>query len=445
MRALVIDDERSIREGLSKTLRRSGHEAVAVENGRAGVEEFSRGDYDMVFLDVRMPGIDGLDALVRLRDWDPEVVIVVITGYPSIETVLKAFRLGAYDYLPKPFSPQEVRIITARAEERRRLRFENEQLRRQLRAATCEPRVISKSARMREVNALIDKVSRTDGSVLITGESGTGKEVVARMIYALSPRKEREFVAVDCSVLSEHLLESELFGHVKGAFTGAHAPKRGLFELADGGTFFLDEVGNLSLSTQAKLLLVLQEWEIKPVGGVAARRVDVRLITATNCDLTQAMRQGSFREDLYYRLAVFPIHLPPLRERTEDIPDLARHFVTKYAQKAMKEIREMSPGFLAVLSSYDFPGNIRELENIIQRAVVIEETQTLRPSSLPAYLLRDQAEEKKRFPTLVELERDHIGLVLRACGEHKSQAAEILGIDRKTLYRKLKQYGLDGG
>jgi DNA-binding NtrC family response regulator len=442
VKALIIDDERSIRDGLAKTLRRSGHEAIALENGASGVGEFTQGGYDLVFLDIRMPGMDGMETLVRLREWDPEVIIVIITGYPSIETVLKAFRLGAYDYLPKPFSPQEVRIITARAEERRRLRFENEQLRRQLKAATCDARVISKSARMREVNALIDKVARTDGSVLITGESGTGKEVVARMIYELSPRKDREFVAVDCSVLSESLLESELFGHVKGAFTGAHAPKRGLFELADGGTFFLDEVGNLSMGTQAKLLRVIQEREIKPVGGVTARRVDVRLITATNCDLARAMRQGSFREDLYYRLAVFPIHLPPLRERPEDIPELARHFVAKYAQKAMKEIGEMSSGFLAVLSSYDFPGNIRELENIIQRAVVIEETRSLRPSSLPAYLLRDQAEEKKRFPTLIELERDHIGLVLRACGDRKGQAAEVLGIDRKTLYRKLKQYGL---
>jgi DNA-binding NtrC family response regulator len=437
-----VDDERSIREGLAKALKRMGHKAITTDNGQDGLEEFAEGGYDVVFLDLKMPGMDGMEVLVRLRDVDPEVIVVIITGYPSIETVLKAFRLGAYDYLPKPFSPQEVRIITARAEERRRLGFENEQLRRRLEAVESDSHVISRSARMREVNALIDKVARSEGTVLITGESGTGKEVVARMIYELSPRKNRDFVAVDCSMLAEPLLESELFGHVKGAFTGAQAPKRGLFELADGGTFFLDEVGNLSAGTQAKLLRVIQEREIKPVGGVTAKKVDIRIIAATNSDLEAAIREGRFREDLYYRLVVFPVHLPPLRERAEDIPDLTRHFVAKYAGKSMKRFREIAPGFLAVLASYDFPGNIRELENIVQRAVVIEESEVLRPSSLPAYLLKNQPESKKRFPTLQELERDHIALVLRACDSRRTQAAQVLGIDRKTLYRKMQQYGL---
>ncbi|MHB8763562.1 MAG: sigma-54-dependent transcriptional regulator [Deferrisomatales bacterium] len=442
MRSLIIDDERSIREGLAKTLKRMGHEPRAVDNGRDGVDEFVGGGYDVVFLDLKMPGIDGMETLVRLKEADPEVIVVMITGYPSIENVLKAFRLGAYDYMPKPFSPQEVRIITARAEERRRLRFENEQLRRQLKAAKGDAFVISKSPAMREVNALIEKVARADSNVLLTGQSGTGKEVVARMIYSLSPRKEREFVAVDCSTLAEPLLESELFGHVKGAFTGAVAPKRGLFELADGGTFFLDEVGNLSPGTQAKLLRVIQERVIKPVGGTTPKPVDIRIIAATNADLGKAIREGRFREDLYYRLAVFPIPLPPLKDRPEDLPELTRYFVSKYAGKAGKRFREISPAFLAVLSSYDFPGNVRELENIVQRAVVIEEAETLRPSSLPAYLLKNDPGEKKRFPTLAELERDHVALVLRACDERKVQAADILGIDRKTLYRKLKQFGL---
>ncbi|MBE0618270.1 MAG: sigma-54-dependent Fis family transcriptional regulator [Proteobacteria bacterium] len=443
MRALIVDDERSIREGLAKTLKRMGHDSLAVDNGADAVASFTHGGCDVVFLDLKMPGIDGMETLVRLKEADPEVIIVMITGYPSIENVLKAFRLGAYDYMPKPFSPQEVRIITARAEERRKLRFENEQLRRQLKAAKGDLFVISRSPAMREVNALIDKVARTDGNVLLTGESGTGKEVIARTIYELSPRKDAEFVAVDCSMLAEPLLESELFGHVKGAFTGAVTPKRGLFELADGGTFFLDEVGNLSPGTQAKLLRVVQEREIKPVGGTTVKKVDVRLIAATNADLQEAIRQGRFREDLYYRLAVFPIHLPPLKDRVEDIPELVRFFVAKYAAKSMKRFREVSPSFLAVLSSYDFPGNIRELENIVQRAVVIEDSEVLRPSSLPAYLLKNQPGEQKRFPTLAELERDHVALVLRACGDRKAQASDILGIDRKTLYRKLKQFGLD--
>ncbi len=441
MRVLIVDDERSIREGLAKTLRRMGHEVDVCPDGRSALDCFAGGDYDLVFLDLKMPGIDGMDVLARMREIDPEVIVVIITGYPSVDNVLKAFRLGAYDYLPKPFSPQEVRITTLRAEERRQLRFENEQLRRQLQARTGRY-VISSSPRMREVNALIEKVAATDTSVLITGESGTGKEVVARMIWELSSRRDREFVAVDCSALSGPLLESELFGHVKGAFTGAHAPKRGLFELASGGTFFLDEVGNLSLETQAKLLRVLQEKEIKPVGGLRARKVDVRIIAATNADLQQAVREGAFREDLYYRLAVFPIHLPPLRERMEDLPELVRHFVGVYAPKVHKRFREISPGFLSVLASYNFPGNIRELENIVQRAVLLEDTDVLRPSSLPAYLLKNQPNHRKRFPTLEELERDHIALVLRACDRQKTRAAQILGIDRKTLYRKMKRYGL---
>ena len=443
MKVLIIDDERSIREGLAKTLRRMGHEVTPAENGRQGLEEFERGNFDMVLLDLKMPGIDGMETLRLLKEADPEVIIVMITGYPSVETVLKAFRLGAYDYLPKPFTPQEVRIITARAEERRRLRFENEQLRRQLKAVQGDRFVISKSPAMREVNQHIDKLARTDGNVLLTGESGTGKEVVARMIYSLSPRKDQEFVAVDCSMLAEPLLESELFGHVRGAFTGATSPKRGLFELADGGTFFLDEVGNLSPGTQAKLLRVIQEREIKPVGGTTTRKVDIRLIAATNSNLTRAIQEGTFREDLYYRLAVFPVHLPPLRERSEDIPDLVRLFLKKYSAKNAKHIKDAAPGFLAVLSSYNFPGNVRELENIVQRAVVIEESEVLRPGSLPAYLLKDSPEESRtRFPSLTELERDHIGLVLRACDFKKAVAAEILGIDRKTLYRKMKQYQL---
>ena len=441
MRALIVDDERSIREGLAKTLRRMGHEVEVCADGASALECFAANDFDLVFLDFKMPGLDGMEVLARMREMDPEVIVVIITGYPSIDNVLKAFRLGAYDYLPKPFSPQEVRITTARAEERRRLRFENEGLRRQLHVRTGRY-VISSSPRMREVNALIEKVAATDTSVLITGESGTGKEVVARMIYELSARKDREFVAVDCSVLAGPLLESELFGHVKGAFTGAHALKRGLFELANGGTFFLDEVGNLSLETQAKLLRVLQEHEIKPVGGLIARKVDVRIIAATNTDLQQAVREGGFREDLYYRLAVFPIQLPPLRERMEDLPELVRHFVGRYAPKVHKRFRAISPGFLSVLAAYNFPGNIRELENIVQRAVLIEDSDVLRPSSLPAYLLKNRPHHRKRFPTLEELERDHITLVLRACDNQRTRAARVLGIDRKTLYRKMKRYGL---
>ncbi len=443
MKALIIDDQKSIRDGLAQTLGQRRHQVTLAADGRQGIREYERGGYDLVFLDLRMPGIDGLETLKHLKTIDPDVVVVIITAYPSIDTVVQAFRRGAYDFLSKPFSLEEVDIITARVEERRQLRFENEKLRRQLRAVAGEACVISGSPAMREVNALIAKVARTESNVLLTGESGTGKEVAARTICALSRRSDRELVTVDCSTLAGSLLESELFGHVKGGFTGASERKRGLLELADGGTFFLDEVGNLSLSTQAKLLRVVQEGEIKPVGAEFVRKVDIRLIAATNADLVKAVKEGSFREDLFYRLAVFPIHMPPLRERAGDIPELCTCFVAKYAALAGKRIEGLSPECLAVLTSYSFPGNIRELENIIQRAVIIEDSPVVRLASLPPHLLNDCHPDKSSFVPLRDVEKDYIRLVLQALEGQKSPAARVLGIDRKTLYRKIKEYGLD--
>lgn len=444
MKALIIDDDPSIRDGLAQTLERRRHEVTTAGTGLDGLREFERGGYDLVFLDIKMPGIDGIETLKRLREADPDAVVILITGYPSIDTVVHGFRQGAYDFLPKPFSSQEVRVITNRVEERRRLRFENEKLRRRLDAVTGGDCVISRSPAMREVNALIEKVAKADSNVLLTGESGTGKEVAARAICALSNRSDRELVAVDCSTLAGPLLESELFGHVKGGFTGATERKRGLLELADGGTFFLDEVGNLSLSTQAKLLRVVQEGEIKPVGAEFVRKVDIRLIAATNADLAKSVAEGTFREDLYYRLAVFPIHLPPLRDRAGDIPALCECFAAKYAARAGKRLTGISPEFLSILGAHAFPGNIRELENIVQRAVLIEESPVLQPSSLPPALLAKAPEAREApFATLGDVEKEHIRLVLQAHKGQKATVARILGIDRKTLYRKLKEYGLE--
>lgn len=443
MRILVIDDEAAIRDTLGQTLKRLNHEVVSCQDGSSGVLEAEKGVFDLVFLDVKMTGMDGLEVLKQLKVIDPDITVVMITGYPSVDSVLNAFRLGAYDYLAKPFLSQEVRLVLERADYRRRLRFENEQLRRELKAVKGDSFVVSMSPAMKEVNALIEKVAESDSNVLLTGESGTGKEVAARAINALSNRSARELVAVDCSTLAESVLESELFGHVKGAYTGASATRRGLLELADGGTLFLDEIGNLTLRTQAKLLRVLQEGEIKPVGGDTVKKINVRFIAATNSDLRKMVAGGTFREDLYYRLAVFPIELPPLRQRLDDLPSLVRHFVAKYSTKAHKRIDSITPEFMTALTTHSFPGNIRELENIIQRAIIVEDTRDLRHTSLPPYLLKERVPEKTLFPTLDEFERMHIELILTFCNGHKGEAATILGIDRKTLYRKLVKYGLE--
>lgn len=442
MKILVIDDEQSIRDGLSMTLTRRRHEVTTASDGLQGLEEFKTGGYDLVFLDMKMPGIDGIETLAQLRAFDPLVEAVIITGYPSIDSVIQAFRQGARDFLPKPFSTQEVRIITNRVEERRRLNLENEKLRRQLKSVTGEDFVRSVSPAMREVDHLIEKVAATNSTVLLTGESGTGKEVAARAITALSDRAGRELVTVDCSTLAETLLESELFGHVKGSFTGAGERKRGLLELADNGTLFLDEVGNLTQSIQAKLLRVVQEGEFKPVGADFVRKVDIRIISATNADLKKAVEAGTFREDLYYRLAVFPIHLPPLRERSEDVPELVNHFARKFAAQAGKKLKGVAPEFHSATLGYEFPGNIRELANIVQRAVILEEGEELTTAGLAPHIAGGCA-PTVGFPTLREIEKEHIRRALVHHAGQKATAAQALGIDRKTLYRKIVEYGLE--
>jgi DNA-binding NtrC family response regulator len=445
-KVLIVDDEKVIRDSFSRVLLKEGYVVEAVESGRLALERAAEEPFDIVLLDLKMPGLDGMETLRELKEKDPDVVSVMITGYPTIESAVQAVKLGAYDYLTKPCSPEELRIVVSRAAERRKLSFENEQLRRRLEAGAISEPIIGESKAMRLIMEISRKVASTESTVLITGESGTGKELVARAIHQLSPRKEKEFVAVDCNALVESLLESELFGHVKGSFTGAISTKHGLFELANRGTFFFDEVGNLSPNIQSKLLRVIQEREVKPVGGNQRIKIDVRIIAATNQNLMEAIAQKTFREDLFYRLSVVPVHLPPLRERKEDLPLLIQHFIKRYNRKRKKPVVGITPAAMEMLMKYNWPGNVRELENTIERAMILEEGEMITPKSLPWLFLREPAEKavagSKRLVSLKELEKEHIEFVLQQTAGHKSRAAKILGIDRKTLYQKVQKYRL---
>jgi DNA-binding NtrC family response regulator len=404
---------------------------------------------DLVISDLRMPEMDGLLLLHEIKRMAPETSVLLMTAFGSIDTAVQAIKAGAYDYLTKPFKMEEVIVVVRRAMEERRLRAEVRALRAEVRTKYNFSNLLGKSKPMLDLFALIKKVAGSRSTVLVQGASGTGKELVAKAIHYNSPRRDRLLVTVNCSAIPRDLLESELFGHVKGAFTGAIAQKRGLFEEASGGSLFLDEIGELSPELQVKLLRVLQEREIRRVGDTRTIGVDVRLIAATNRDLVQAVKDGSFREDLYYRLNVIPIVLPPLRERAEDIPLLAEHFLIKYAKEADPPIEGISKDAMRLLLVYDWPGNVRELENVIERAVILGRGPLLLPEDLPGPLRihsvpawPQSPEVRASWPTLEELERSYIGAVLGETRWRRMQAAHILGIDRRTLYRKIRAYGL---
>jgi len=446
IRILIVDDEKIIRDSFSRVLLKEGYAVEAVESGRLALERVAEEPFDIILIDLKMPGLDGMETLRELKEKDPEIIGIMITGYPTIESAVKAVKLGAYDYLTKPCGPDELRIVVARAMERRKLFFENEQLRRRLEARGLSEPIIGESKAMKRVMEIIRKVAPTESTVLITGESGTGKELLAQAIHQLSPRREKEFVPVDCNALVDTLLESELFGHLKGSFTGAISTKHGLLELANGGTFFFDEVGNLSLNTQSKLLRVFQEREFKPVGGTQRIKVDVRIIAATNQNLREGIDQKTFREDLFYRLSVVPIHLPPLRERKEDIPHLSQHFLNRHNRWRKKTITGITPAAMEMLMKHNWPGNVRELENSVERAMILEEGEEITPKSLSGLIageiLERPATLAKKLASLEDLEKEHITFVLKETKGHKSQAAKILGIDRKTLYQKVQKYQL---
>ena len=442
---LVVEDDAANREYLIEALADEGYRVEAAAHGRAGLERVKQSGIDLVVSDVRMPDLDGLDMLREIKATEPAPHVVIITAFGTIEQATRAIKLGAYDYITKPFEMDDLLHLIDRALDERGLRQEVARLRREVEKPYRFENIIGKSRLMHEVFEMIRRLSSSSASVLVTGESGTGKELVARAIHFQSPRKGREFMAINCAAIPDTLLESELFGYKRGAFTDAHRDHDGLFMKAQGGTVFLDEIAELSPALQAKLLRVLQEKEIRPLGATKNERVDVRVIAATNRELEERMRQGQFREDLYYRLNVIHILLPPLRERAEDILPLAEHFLSTAAERAGKRLAGFTQAAIKTLLGYAWPGNVRELENVIERAVALAEGERIGVEDLP-----QQVRERKgadvlagaiaRGLTLAEIEREYITRVLAAEGGNKTRAAQRLGLDRKTLYRKIEEY-----
>ena len=445
---LVVDDESSILDTLRILLRKEGYEVTTAQGGKAGMEQIRSGSHSIVLTDVRMPQVSGLDILRAAREQDPETPVILMTAQASLQTAVQAVNEGAFYYIQKPFSNDELLAILRRACEFRSIRVENKQLKQDIRRRADRPNVarpIGKSRRFSEVLKLAEVVAPTSSTVLIQGESGTGKEVVARYIHNLSPRAEGPFLSINCGALPETLLESELFGHVKGSFTGAVRDKQGLFAAARSGTFFMDEVGEMPPSLQIKLLRVLQEREVIPVGATEAIPVDVRIIAATNRDLEEEVRRGNFRADLFYRLNVIALDLPPLRDRKDDLLLLLDAFLQDLATERGVDIKALSSEAMDAVMVYDWPGNVRELQNALEHAVVLTRGTSIEPGALPERITRRKkeplvADRVQANPALDVIERAYIMWVLQAEGGNKTRAAEVLGIDPSTLYRKLSRY-----
>ncbi len=444
---LVVDDESGILDTLRILLRNEGFEVTTAQGGKAGLEQIRSGAHDIILSDVRMPQVTGLDILNAARDQDPMTPVILMTAQASLQSAISAVNSGAFYYLQKPFSNDELLAILRRACEYRAVRVENKQLKQEIRRRdkATVTRPIGKSKRFLEVLKLAEHVAPTESTVLIQGESGTGKEVIARYIHNLSNRADGPFLSINCGALPENLLESELFGHVKGSFTGAVRDKQGLFAAARGGSFFLDEVGEMPPSLQVKLLRVLQEREAIPVGATEPIPVDVRIIAATNRDLEEEIRRGNFRSDLFYRLNVIALHLPPLRERRDDLLLLIEAILQSLATEHGIEPKALSAEALDAVMVYEWPGNVRELENALEHAVVLSRGNIIDANALPERITKRRkeplvAERSYRNPTLEVIERAYIMWVLQAEGGNKTRAAEVLGIDPSTLYRKLSRY-----
>jgi len=448
-RVLIVDDETAILDTLRILLKREGFAVETAVGGQQGIDRMHEVKPDVLLSDVRMPGVGGLEVLLAARELDPSLPVILMTAQASLQTAIRAVNEGAYYYLQKPFANDELLAIVRRASESRQLKRENQALKTEIRRRDRGDAVrpIGRSRSFVESLKLAETVGPTDSTVLISGESGTGKEVLARYLHELSARSEGPFVSINCGALPENLLESELFGHVRGSFTGAVRDKQGLFVAAKGGTFFLDEVGEMSPATQVKLLRVLQEREVIPVGATEAVAVDVRIVAATNRDLDEEIRRGGFRSDLFYRLNVITLHLPPLRDRPDDVPLLAAHFLQRFAASRGRTVR-LAPETLEAMQGYDWPGNVRELENALERAAVMTPGEEIGPGALPAKITERAPQPLVQAslppnPTLEIIERAYIHWVLQAEGGNKTRAAEVLGIDPSTLYRKLLRYGME--
>ena len=450
VRILLVDDESGILETLKILFKGEGYQVEVASSGKEAIAALDGDRPDLVLTDIRMPGASGLEVLARAREVDPELPVILMTAQASLQSAVRAVNEGAYYYLQKPFANDELLAICKRAVEARHLRRENKALEKEMRRRerSTEDRPIGKSRSFLDVLKLAETVAPTESTILISGESGSGKEVVARYIHALSDRADRSFHSLNVGALPESLLESELFGHVKGSFTGAVRDKEGLLVAAKGGTFFLDEIGEMSPATQVKLLRALQEREVIPVGATEPVAVDVRIIAATHRELEAEIRRGAFRSDLYYRLNVIALHVPPLRDRRDDIPLLVRHFLQQETGGNGSEPREVSEETMEFLVKYDWPGNVRELENALERAAVVSPHHVIQPDALPERVRSAPtphliADAPAANPSMEVIERAYILWVLQAEGGNKTRAAEVLGIDPSTLYRKLNRYGIE--
>jgi len=446
-RILVVDDEESMCKFMEIMLKKEGYSVTTSQDPDSVIQRIKVEKYDLVIADLMMPQMNGLELLSRIKSVDAGVDFIVMTAFASVDSAIEALKKGAFDYITKPFKVDEIKIAVKKSLEQKSITRENIRLKQELQSEFDFNRFLGNSPEIVKLKEMAEKIARSDSTVLIEGESGTGKELIARAIHYHSQRSGKPFITINCAALPENLLESELFGHVKGSFTGAIKDKDGLLKVADGGTFFLDEVGMTSPAIQAKLLRVLEEKEITPVGGTVPLKVDVRLIAATNANLEQEVKQGNFRADLYYRLHVIPITLPPLRDRKDDIKLLSSYFVKKYCQKMKMEEKILSDEAMEVLVSYRWPGNVRELENSIEHAVLLSRGNQITLADLPQKQREEEKidlvnEEKASAPSLETIEKAYIFWVLTQTGWQKGKAASILGIDSSTLYRKIEKYRL---
>ncbi len=444
VQVLLVDDEQGIREMYGRLLERSGYSVMVAENGQKALAILEENRIDVMITDVLMPGIDGIELIRKAREQDDNLKVVIMTAHASIDSAVEAIRLGAFGYLRKPFSKQELldslmRALTVRRAEQVQAQKEGEEV--------CDfSGIIGQSEAIKRVFRIVTRVSSSNATILLTGESGTGKELFARAIYANGPRSAGRFVSINCGALPESLLESELFGHIRGSFTGAIRDKDGLLVYASEGCFFMDEIGEMPLTTQVKLLRALEEREVVPVGGTKPKKFDVRVIAATNVDLRERVRQGRFRADLFYRVNVIPIEIPPLRKRKDDIPILMAHFIQKHIKNSGLPMREFGEEAMSAILSYPWPGNVRELDNMVQRCLMLADGDVVGQEDLSSMLLESTEGEHDQYDddmTLDEIERRHILRILENTGWHKKRSAQILGIDPSTLYRKLEKYGIE--
>ena len=438
---LVVDDETSVRDSLSKWFKFDGYRVDTAEDANAALQKLQDGPWDIVLLDIKMPGMDGLELQRRIKQIDKNIITIMITAFASVDTSIQALKEGAFDYIVKPVDPDEMEHLIGNAVEQRRLLSENMQLRRQIEEITYHDEIVGASTALKKVMDKVATVAQTDSTVMIRGDSGTGKELIARAIHSNSNRRYFPIITINCGAYTEGLLESELFGHEKGSFTGALYRRRGKLEMADKGTIFLDEIGNIGMKMQMDLLRVIETRQFMRLGGDKLLNVDFRIICATNKDLENAVREGTFREDLYYRLNVFSIVLPPLRERKTDIPELARYFVKKYAESMNKNVTDLTPETLEMLSRYEWPGNVRELRNVIERAMVGAKSALIQPADLSFPFLAGPAQTADE-DSLDDIEKIHIQKILDRTGGNIAQAANILKISRLTLYNKIEKYSL---